>query len=306
MQDLGGLARQERERRTNQTRRSRVYTNEDLARPSIVDRTDRQAAESAPDSASVAPSAPAPELPALGLLVIDWPDDIPLADVARFDEDRQAPDSAPDSASVAPSAPAPELPALRSLVIDWPDDIPLGDVARFYRREKEADGTPEFAAKEPATLDLEQWLFPNPLASPLPTTLDSFFPPRGITEPAWDAPQVPGETVRVGRGDTLWKIAARHLGNGNQWPKIAAANPALQDPNRIQPGQQLRLPVKEVAPAGTQIRVRAGDSLWKLAARQLGNGRAWACLAAANPQIEDANRIYPGQTLVIPATCSAA
>jgi nucleoid-associated protein YgaU len=101
------------------------------------------------------------------------------------------------------------------------------------------------------------------------------------------------------------------LGSGSQWPKIAAANPALQNPNQIQPGQQILLPLpakkvlpKEVTSADAQIQVRAGDSLWKLAATQFGSGHAWACLAAANPQIEDANRIYPGQVLVIPAACS--
>lgn len=263
-QGLGDVARQERERRANPkrhrdvvSRRPRVYTNEDLARPRILD--------------------------------------------------REAPESAPQSAQVSPSA----QPAPRSLVIEWPDDIPLGDVARYYRneREKEAAGTPEFAANEPSTVDvdIEPWLFPNPLASPLPTTLDSFFPPRGVSEPAWDAPLAPGETVRVERGDTLWKIAERHLGSGNEWPEIAATNPALQNPNQIQPGQQLllRLPAKKVSPAGTQLQVRAGDSLWKLAATQFGTGHAWACLAAANPQIENANRIYPGQVLVIPAICSA-
>ncbi|MGH9786675.1 MAG: LysM peptidoglycan-binding domain-containing protein [Terriglobia bacterium] len=258
-QGLGDVARQERERRASQSRRPRVYTNEDLARPRILD-----------------------------------------------PEDRQAPESAPQSANVAPSAP----PAPRSLVMEWPDDIPLGDVARFYRnqREKEAAGTPEFAANGPSTVsvDIEPWLFPIPLASPLPTTLDSFFPPRGVSEPAWDTPQVSGETVRVERGDTLWKIAARHLGSGSQWPKIMAANPALQNPNQIQPGQQLLLPLsaEKVSPAGKQIQVRAGDSLWKLAATQFGTGHAWACLAAANPGIENANRIYPGQVLVIPSTCS--
>ena len=263
-QSLGDVVRQERERRANPkrhgdvvSRRPRVYTNEDLARPRILD--------------------------------------------------REAPESAPQSAQVSPSA----APAPRSLVMEWPDDIPLGDVARYYRneREKEAAGTFEFATKEAPTLELEPWLFPNPLASPLPTTLDSFFPPRGVSEPAWDAPPAPGETVRVERGDTLWKIAERRLGSGNEWPKIAAANPALQNPNQIQAGQRLLLPAKGIAPkeatpAGTQLQVRAGDSLWKLAATQLGSGHAWACLAAANPQIEDANRIYPGQVLVIPAACS--
>ena len=57
-----------------------------------------------------------------------------------------------------------------------------------------------------------------------------------------------GGHVVVRRGDTLWDIAARHLGPGattagiaHEWPRWHAANRALigPDPDRIQPGQRL-------------------------------------------------------------------
>ena len=102
----------------------------------------------------------------------------------------------------------------------------------------------------------------------------------------------------------MWKLALRHLGDGNEWRKIAAVNPQLADPNLVQIGEKLRLPSRESAPVARQVRVQQGDSLWKLAASELGNGQAWSCIAAANPQIQDSNRIYPGQLLVIPAGCS--
>lgn len=44
-------------------------------------------------------------------------------------------------------------------------------------------------------------------------------------------------------GDTLSHIAQRHYGNANRWPAIFEANrDKLSDPDRIFPGQVLRLP----------------------------------------------------------------
>lgn len=44
-------------------------------------------------------------------------------------------------------------------------------------------------------------------------------------------------------GDTLSKIAKRFYGNAGMYPKIFEANrPMLQDPDRIYPGQVLRIP----------------------------------------------------------------
>lgn len=264
-QSLGDVARQERERNED-SRRPHVYTNEDLARPQIVVRDSGETVVDA-ESASEVPSEP----------------------------------------------PSVEIPS-RALNIVWPDTVPLGDVARFYRRQRELELAKElqFAVQEPPALDLDS-LLPNPLATPLPDIWKELPPPPPVAEPLWDhsaEPKIPENTVRVVRGDTLWKIAGRHLGNGKAWTQIAAANPELKDPNRILPGQTLRLPATAAGISSSSsseklVRVQAGDSLWKLAASQLGSGNAWGCLAAANRQIENVNRIYPGQMLVIPANCSA-
>lgn len=49
----------------------------------------------------------------------------------------------------------------------------------------------------------------------------------------------------VQSGDSLSKIAKRHYGDANAWPKIFEANrDVLEDPDRIFPGQQLRLPAQ--------------------------------------------------------------
>ena len=52
-------------------------------------------------------------------------------------------------------------------------------------------------------------------------------------------------------GDSLSKIAKREYGNANDWPRIFEANKdVLKDPNKIFPGQKLRIPPKP-APSAT-------------------------------------------------------
>jgi nucleoid-associated protein YgaU len=49
----------------------------------------------------------------------------------------------------------------------------------------------------------------------------------------------------VERGDTLWMLAARSFGDAERWPEIFAANrDVVSDPDRIEPGEQLRIPVR--------------------------------------------------------------
>ena len=50
-----------------------------------------------------------------------------------------------------------------------------------------------------------------------------------------------GRTWTVAKGDNLWKIAERALGDGKRWKEIAALNPRA-NPDRLVHGQVLRLP----------------------------------------------------------------
>lgn len=50
-------------------------------------------------------------------------------------------------------------------------------------------------------------------------------------------------TYTVGRGDTLWSIAASKLGDGARWREIAKLN-HLANADRLTPGQKLKLPKK--------------------------------------------------------------
>lgn len=48
-----------------------------------------------------------------------------------------------------------------------------------------------------------------------------------VVPAATPAPAGAGRQYRVQKGDTLFRIAKTHYGNGNQWQQIASANPGL-------------------------------------------------------------------------------
>ncbi len=59
-------------------------------------------------------------------------------------------------------------------------------------------------------------------------------------------PEPEATYYEVVKGDTLWKIAAHHYGNGAKYPVIFEANrPMLKDADEIYPGQKLRIPPLE-------------------------------------------------------------
>jgi nucleoid-associated protein YgaU len=49
-------------------------------------------------------------------------------------------------------------------------------------------------------------------------------------------------SVKVERGDSLWKVAKVKLGNGEAWKCVARANREIQKSDRIFPGQILTVP----------------------------------------------------------------
>ena len=64
-----------------------------------------------------------------------------------------------------------------------------------------------------------------------------------VVPPAGGAAAASAKTYTVKSGDTLSKIAKEHLGNANDYMKIFEANKdQLSDPDKIKPGQVLKLP----------------------------------------------------------------
>jgi nucleoid-associated protein YgaU len=57
-----------------------------------------------------------------------------------------------------------------------------------------------------------------------------------------------GKMYTVKAGDTLSKIAKEEMGDANKYPELFDANkPMLSDPDKIYPGQVLRIPTKMAA-----------------------------------------------------------
>ena len=115
--------------------------------------------------------------------------------------------------------------------------------------------------------------------------------------------------ITVRSGDTLSAIAQR---NKVSLAELLRANPQIENPTLIHPGDELHLPgwdgssgvdAAAVAPkvqlgAGSYT-VQAGESLSAIGARF---GVSYQALAAANG-IDDPNRIYAGQVLQLPEGC---
>lgn len=56
----------------------------------------------------------------------------------------------------------------------------------------------------------------------------------------------PGVQLVVQKGDTLWSLAREHLGCGQSWPQLAAANPGITQFKKLQIGAKLNLPQGQI------------------------------------------------------------
>lgn len=157
-------------------------------------------------------------------------------------------------------------------------------------------------------------------------------PGAGTEMPEPEAPGADAEMpepeaflYKVKKGDTLWKIAHKLLGDGNRYGEIMALNGLHSD--TIYPGMQLQIPGTDTGgqtgsqgkpdgSAGTgkpggqtgssgninastrSYTVKAGDTLWKIAETQLGSGRRYTEIRELNQL--DGDTIYAGQILRVP------
>jgi LysM repeat protein len=129
--------------------------------------------------------------------------------------------------------------------------------------------------------------------------------PIGLLPITWAALPTPvpqplptGGTIHVVQpGENLFRIGLRY---GLRWDVIAAAN-GLFNPNFVFTGQRLIIPAGGTVPPATGGPVvhvvQSGESLLTIAARY---GTTWQAIAAAN-NLANANFIFPGQRLNIPA-----
>lgn len=115
----------------------------------------------------------------------------------------------------------------------------------------------------------------------------------------------PGQIYTVVAGDSLYKIAQKF---GTTVDAILRVNPQITDPNKIQVGQRICIPVAGPGPGptpppppafcpGQYYTIVAGDTLYKLAQRF---GTTVDAIVRANPQITDPNKLQIGQVICIP------
>lgn len=130
---------------------------------------------------------------------------------------------------------------------------------------------------------------------------------------ATDQVAAPGDTpgsYMVQRGDNLWNIAQKHLGDGSKWTEIYKMNSDAigSNPDLIFSGTELKLPGvgDQIADAGKYV-VKPGDNLWDIAQKQFGDGSKWGDLYKANADVIGANPslIQPGQQLSMPGAGEA-
>ena len=104
-------------------------------------------------------------------------------------------------------------------------------------------------------------------------------------------------TYVVANGDTLKSLATRF---GTTVEYLLSLNPEISNANVIYEGQRLLYPANggNPLPSGLTYIVQSGDTLKKIAA---WTGTSLEALRQANPQISNANLIYVGQVINLPA-----
>lgn len=57
----------------------------------------------------------------------------------------------------------------------------------------------------------------------------------------------------VSKGDTLWQISAKELNDSFLWPKVWKENPEINNPDKLYPGQNIRIPIYLIQKSSDEI-----------------------------------------------------
>ncbi len=160
------------------------------------------------------------------------------------------------------------------------------------------------AAAPPPATETPALVPPSPVETPVltpvptetPTVPPAEIPPTPVPTPTSEAVAPAGGEITyvVQPGDRLYRIALRF---GVDYRALAAYNNII-NPDRIYPGQVLRIPTGEQIPSGKEIlyTVQPGDNLFRIALRYNMN---YLYLASYNG-IANPHQIRVGQVIRIP------
>jgi len=269
-QDLGEIARQERERRKEQPARStHVYTNDDLERQHILVPEDRARVLAARGSGSnpvvqvaQAPASRAPDV------VVESPTAIVIADPPA----PTATPAAPIPAAVAADSAAPiaRSPFSDGRVTAQPKLSPVDAIRRLVQEAsgQEHPATVTHRRAPPVIFYIPFGIRPPPAArirsvrgrtSTSHVARTVFSRPERHDQILNQGPVDLGVAgvVTVERGDSLWALAKRYLGSGRRWRELAALNTQILNPNVLHAGEWICLPPGNIQSADQKISPRA-------------------------------------------------
>ena len=107
-------------------------------------------------------------------------------------------------------------------------------------------------------------------------------------------------------GDELWAVAEQQLGDGDRWRDLVALNPGLTESTRLEAGMRLVLPEEPATSVVEEVVVEQGDTLWSIAADELGDPERWPEIHRLNQErIADPDQIDTGWVLSVPAPAEA-
>ena len=302
-QDVAEAARQERAQKESKQKKSKhVYTEQDLKRAQILTPEDRAQVEAKKSQTAPLPTEKSGE----AVDAQSLPADAPLGDVAR--RLRKQKESQKLQRSAEFHLPFADAPALAS---PKPPVMPL-------RPPVSNPAPPKFVPYQPP---VKRSPFERPRVFVAPPSLPLSHPPAARIAPLQPAapvpvapagpivPVMPNGTTKLNAviakpGDSLWKIAEQNLGRGTRWQELLSVNPSIRDANQIKAGSRIFLPAVFSARTATKVTVKKGDTLTSIAKANLGHASYWSCIAQANPVVRDANLIFEGQVLLVPASCN--
>jgi nucleoid-associated protein YgaU len=269
-QSLGDIARQERQRKQEQPPppATHVYDNDDLARRQILLPEDKARIEASKQEAKPADSKPA-VVTASGEVKTDA---VPLGDVARQERQRK-------------QIQTPRAPHVYSNAdLARPQILLPEDRERFEASRQKVTLVPGEPAVQSAVNDLEK------SAEPLGDVARRY---RALEEVRKSLEAHPGAPLTDLKTPALAYPAFSRWSEGDF---TQAASPRTAKMKKGPPGEAIAS--ADLSGSG-RIRIRAGDTLWKLARSYLGRGRDWPALAAENPQLIDPARLRVGTWLQV-------